>query len=130
MEILKRYQTQYEEFCKIDDFNLESTSKRVPAEKHFWVCRLIDAKIERERLYKQKATMKHNLQQKLIKDSPVALNKQYMDEVDKSPSIESLNERIKEMDYVVEYLTRLVDNISYIAQDIKNIIEIKRLQEL
>ena len=55
MELLKRYQEQYEEFTKIDDFNIESRAKRVPAEKHFWANKLIESKIEKYSLLKQKA---------------------------------------------------------------------------
>ena len=66
LELIKKYQAQFEEFVKIDDFTLESVTKRVPAEKHFWVCRLIDAKIEKDKLYKIKASTKHTLQKKLM----------------------------------------------------------------
>jgi hypothetical protein len=128
MEILKKYQEQYTEFVKIDAFNLEDRARRVPAEKHFWVCRLIDAKIERERLFKKKATTRHAAQKKLLEDAPVSLNKVTMDDVDKSPSMEAINEKIKEYDYIVEYLDRVVGQITYIAQDIKNIVDLQKLE--
>ena len=129
LELIKRYQAQFEEFMKIDDFTLEDRCKRVPAEKHFWVCRLIDAKIEKDKLYKLKASTKHTLQKKLMEESPVALNKQVLDDLDKTPSLENINQKIKEQEYLVEYLTKIVDLITYISQDIKNIIELKKLQE-
>ncbi len=129
MEILKKYQEQYEEFCKIDDFTLEDRAKRVPAEKHFWVCRLLDAKIERDRLYKRKAALKIQMQKAILEDSPVLLNKQVMDDVAKSPSVTNLDQKIKEYDFLIEYLEKLVSNITFISQDIKNIIELKKLQE-
>ena len=130
LELIKKYQAQFEEFVKIDDFTLESVTKRVPAEKHFWVCRLIDAKIEKDKLYKIKASTKHTLQKKLMEESPVALNKQVMDDLDKTPSLENINQKIKEIEYMVEYLDRVVSLITFISQDIKNIIELKKLQEL
>ena len=130
MEILKEYQSQYEEFCNIDDFNIEERAKRIPAEKHFWVCRLIDAKIEKDKLYKIKAQSKKTLERKVIEESPVKLNKQIMDALEESPTLETLNQKIREQEFIVEYLERLVSQISFIAQDIKNIIEIKRLQEM
>jgi hypothetical protein len=129
MELLKKYQTQYQEFCNIDDFNLEDRTKRVPAEKHFWVCRLIDAKIELDALNKNKNNLKTNLQQKIMKESPVVLNKQVMNEVDNAPSIETINQKIKEQMFLIEYLEKLVNQITFIGNDIKNIIAIKNLQE-
>jgi len=129
MEIIKRYQEQYSEFCQIDDFNLESRAKRVPAEKHFWVCRLIDAKIEKDRLIKQKDATKSQLVDKVVSESPVKLNKQIVGDIDDAPSLKALNQKIREHDFLIEYLEKLVNQITYIAQDIKNITEIKKLEE-
>ena len=130
LELIKKYQAQFEEFVRIDDFTLEEVTRRVPAEKHFWVCRLIDAKIEKDKLYKIKASTKHTLQKKLMEESPVSLNKQVLDDLDKTPSLENINQKIKEIEYMVEYLDRVVSLITFISQDIKNIIELKKLQEL
>lgn len=129
MELYKRYQEQYNEFVKIDAFNLDDRAKRVPAEKHFWVCRLMDAKLEKIRLFKLKEKTKNQLVDKVVADSPVKLNKQIMGELDKSPSLESLNEKIRENDFILEYLERIVNQITFIAQDIKNIIEIQKLEQ-
>jgi hypothetical protein len=127
-ELIKKYQSQYEEFAKITDFNLEDVTRRVPSEKHFWVCRLIDAKIEKDKLYRSKASTKHTLQKRIMEESPVALNKQVLDDLDKTPSLEAINQKIKEQEYLIEYLTKIVDIITYISQDIKNIILIKQLE--
>lgn len=129
-EKIKTYQKQYEEFCNFDDFNLEDRIKRVPAEKHFWVCRLIDAKIEKDKLYKQKASTKNTLQRRIQEDSPVVLNKQVLDDLDKTPSLEAINQKIKEQEYLIEYLEKLVNQITFIGNDMKNIIELRKLQEL
>ena len=129
-ELIKKYQTQYEEFAKINDFNLEDVTRRVPSEKHFWVCRLIDAKIDKDKLYKLKASTKHTLQKKLMEESPVALNKQYLDDLDKTPSLEAINQKIKEQEYLIEYLEKLVSQITFIGNDIKNILELRKLQEM
>lgn len=128
-ELIKKYQQQYEEFVKIDDFTLESVTKRVPAEKHFWVCRLIDAKIEKDKLYKLKAHTKKTLQQKLMEESPVALNKQVLNDLDKTPSLENINQKIKENEVMIEYLEKIVSQITFIGNDIKNILQLKILQE-
>jgi len=130
MEIIKRYQQQYEEFCNIDDFNLDAVAKRVPAEKHFWVCRLIDAKIEKDRLIRLKNKKREDVQQKLLNESPVKLNKQFLDKIDESDVLVDLTQKIKDQDFVIEYLDLLVRQVTFIAQDIKNIVEIKRLQEM
>jgi hypothetical protein len=130
MEQLKKYQQQYQEFCNIDDFNLEDRAKRVPAEKHFWVCRLIDAKIEMDNLHKMKASHRTTLKQKILTESPIVLNEQVLNtQVDKSPSMDNINQKIKEHAFMIEYLEKLVNQITFIGNDIKNIISVKALQE-
>ena len=128
MELLEQYQKQYIEFCNIDDFNLEQRAKKVPAEKHFWVSRLIEAKIKKGQLLKQKKQLKFEVTKKLIGDAPVSLNKKTLDQIEDTPQLEQINDSLQEMDYLIEYLEHLVKAISFIAQDIKNIISIKTLE--
>jgi hypothetical protein len=119
-----------EEFAKIDDFNLDERAKRVPAEKHFWVCRLIDAKIEREKLSNIKNKIRTAVETEVRGKSPVMLNQQISKDVENSDSMSTINQRIKDNNLMIEYLERLVSAVNFIAQDIKNIIDIKRQQEL
>jgi division protein CdvB (Snf7/Vps24/ESCRT-III family) len=130
MELLKKYQEQYEEFMKIDSFNLEERTKRIPAEKHFWVCRFIDAKIQRDRLIKQKSKLKSGIEQKLMTESPVRIDKSYMSKIEDSPTLENINDKIKEQEYLIEYLDLVVRQITYIAQDVKNMIDIQKLETM
>lgn len=130
MELLKDYQTQYIEFCKIDDFNLESKAKRVPAEKHFWVARLIDAKIERERLLKKRKTRKDTLENKIRDNKDFAFNElEIKRKANEMLNDEDIAEQLRSYDFLVEYLERLVSCVNFIAQDIKNIVMIKQLEE-
>lgn len=128
MELLKQYKEQYEEFTKIDDFNLEQRAKRVPAEKHFWVARLIDAKIEREKLFKSKKKLKNTIIKKMMEDSPVKLDKKLLDKIDDTDHFEDINDKIKDNEILIEYLELVVKSVSFIAQDIKNIISLKELE--
>lgn len=130
MELLKQYKEQYEEFTKIDDFNLEQRAKRVPAEKHFWVARLIDAKIEKEKLLKSKKKLKNTIIKKMMDDSPVKLDKKLLDKIDDTDHFEEINDKIKENEILTEYLELVVKAVSYIAQDIKNIVDLKTLEQL
>ena len=130
MELLKDYQTQYIEFCNIDDFNLEAKAKRIPAEKHFWVARLIDAKIERERLLKRRKTLLSDLEGKLRNDKEFSFNEY---EIKKKANVmlndEKIGEQLRGYDFLVEYLEKLVSCVNFIAQDIKNIVMLKQLEE-
>lgn len=130
MELLLQYKKQYEEFANIDDFNLEQRAKRVPAEKHFWVARLIDTKIERERLLKQKKRLKKAIIDQMMSDSPVKLEKKLLDQIDNTDQFEDINDKLRDNELLIEYLELVVKSISFIAQDIKNIIALKELEQL
>lgn len=128
MELIKKYDEQYKEFTDIDDFNIESRAKRVPAEKHFWANKLIDSKIEKYSLLKQKKKLKDKVIREIMSDSPVALDKKTLDKIDDTHELEDINEKIQEQEFLIEYLELLMKNVSFIAQDIKNIIMIKQLE--
>jgi len=127
--LLSKYQLQYTEFCDITDFNLEQRAKRVPAEKHFWVSRLIETKIAKGKLIKEKKKLWNDEATKMIESSPVSnITKKTLENID-TPLLSEINDKIQELEYLIEYLELLVKSVSFIAQDIKNIIDIKRLEE-
>lgn len=128
MNILEKYQQQYEEFTKIDDFNIYEKSKKVPNEKHFWICRLIESEKEKYSLIKQKKRIKDNVIKKILRESPVTLDKKTLDKIDNSNEMEEINEKLIEIEFLIKYLDLIVKSITYIDQSFKNIINIKTLE--
>ena len=128
MNLLEKYQKQYEEFTKIDDFNMYERSKKVPNEKHFWICRLIESEKEKYSLIKQKKRIKDDVIKKILRESPVTLDKKTLDKIDNSNEMEEINEKLIEIDFLIKYLDLLVKSITYIDQSFKNIINIKTLE--
>lgn len=130
MSSLDKYIEQYTEFAKIDDFNLEERAKKVPAEKHYWVCQWIDAKKRKMALERKKKKLGEAVKQKMIDNSPVNLNKFAIDAaLNDSPSLEKINEELEECSLLIEYLDQMVRQITFIGNDIKNIIAVKTLEE-
>jgi len=126
---LSDYMKHYEEFCKIDDFNLEHRTKQVPAEKHFWVARLVETKIQKEKLKRQHRKLRKEVVDKLTQTSPVILSKKTLDDLDTHPSLSQIVEQMDDLDLVIGYLENVVKCVSFIGNDIKNIIEIKNLEQ-
>ena len=46
MELLQQYINEIGKDLVLDDFNLKESQLRLPARKHYWVARLIEAKVE------------------------------------------------------------------------------------
>jgi hypothetical protein len=128
MSLYDDYRKQYTQFTSINDMNLEERIMHVPAEKHFWVERLIDAKRIKFKLLKERKVQKDLNIKKAIQEGVVNLTKQTLDKLDNTEEIEVIDEKIQDNDLLVEYLEHIVKHITYIAQDIKNILTIKEMQ--
>jgi hypothetical protein len=124
-ELYDKYSTQYREFAKIDDFNLAERAKKIPAEKHFWVERLIESKRNLIKLERKRKKVIEGVTNQLVSNSPVRVEKKTILE---SESVEKINEDIQDIKILIEFLDKVVSNISFIAQDIKNIIAIKQME--
>lgn len=128
-ELYKKYIKMYQEFSKIDDFNLKERALRIPAEKHFWVEKMIDAKRNLYKLEKRKKKLVDETTKQLVSGkTPVRLDKNMLNSLNETEEIEKISDDIQEYILLVKFLEVTVSNISYIAQDIKNIIEISKLE--
>jgi len=132
---MKDYEAEYErlkkdtaEWCSINLMNIGDKTKQAIGRKQWIVARLFDTKRELYKLQKQKKSLKQSIIDKLVEDSPVNIDKSTMSAIDNSPQLESINEQIKNCEFLVEYLDASVKMYTYIAQDIKNILTAHALQ--
>ena len=97
MELLRKYINDIGQDLVLDDFNLKEAQMRLPARKHFWVARLMEAKIKRNSLIRDKKT---------------------------------ININIAEQDAIIEYLEKVEKILGNMHWEIKNIIEINKMEQL
>ena len=126
---LEKYMEQYDEFTKITTLNLDERAKRVPAEKHFWTCALIQSKKERYRLLAEKKRIKDRFIHEEIEKGVVALTKKSLEGLEIKEEILAVNDKIQEMDFLIEYLENVHKHVTFIGNDIRNIILIEQLQQ-
>lgn len=131
MDLIKRYKEEIGNDLIINDFNIKEVQLRLPSRKHFWAARLIDAKIELHSLQKQKKTLKKQIVKRLQQESPIKLTQQSAEiAAESSNEISSLNDQIKDYEFVIEYLDKATAVLNQVGWDIKNIIEIQKLEQL
>ena len=131
MELLKKYIEDINKDLYLDDFNLKEVQMRLPARKHFWVARLIEAKIKRNTLFAKKKKLKKDLVKKVIQDSPVRINQTAAETAaERYDSVVSINNSIKEQDTIIEYLEKVEKIMSMMHWEIKNIVDINRMEQL
>ena len=132
---MKDYNKEYErlkqdtaEWCSINLMNIGDRTKQAIGRKQWIVARLFDTKRDLFKLQKEKKILKQAVIDKLIENSPVNLDKSTMTAIDNSSELESINEQIKDCEFLVEYLEVSVKMYTYIAQDIKNILTAHTLE--
>jgi hypothetical protein len=131
MEILKRYISEISKELEINEMNLKESSMRAPARKHFWASKLINHKIELNTLVKSKNNLVKSLITKAEAASPVVLSKINLEKtVESTDEVKAINEQIKEIEYIVEYLEKVEKVYSSLTYDIKNMIQMTSMEQL
>lgn len=129
MEHLEKYDTRYKEFARITPVNFEDRVNAVPEEKHYWVTELTRKEYEKRNLLKAKKRIKDALIQQTVDEGIVSLNKQTLDNIEYRDELKDVNEKLEDVESAIIYLDRIVKNITFIGQDIKNILAWKQLTE-
>ena len=130
MQLLKKYMEDIGQDLVLNDLNLKEQQQRLPARKHFWVGRLIEAKIKRNELIATKSKLKKDLVKKVIEDSPVRINQTSAEAAtEKYESVTKLNKGIKEQDTIIEYLEKVEKILGNMHWEIKNVIDMNKMEQ-
>jgi len=131
MELLRKYIEDITKDLYLDDFNIKEAQMRLPARKHFWVARLMEAKIKRNSFFRNKKNLKKEVVKKVISDSPVRISQSAAESAaERHESISKLNESISEQDSIIEYLEKVEKIMGHMHWEIKNIIDINKMEQL
>ena len=130
MQLLKKYIEEIGEDLVLNDLNLKERQMRLPARKHFWVGRLIEAKIKRNDFIGEKNKLKKELVKKVIADSPVRINQASAESAaERYASVAKLNTSIKEQDTIIEYLEKVEKILGNMHWEIKNVIDMNKMEQ-
>ena len=129
---------QLEEYIKemgtdvdLDEFNLKDVQMKLPALKHKWVGRLIRAKGELERLRSSRDNVVKQVAQEIIDTATDQVNLATAQKAaEKHASVKAIDESIKENRLIVDFLEKGERIFSGMSFDIKNIIEVMKLETL
>ena len=131
MELLQQYIEEIGKDLVLDDFNLKESQLRLPARKHYWVARLIEAKVERNKLISKKKALKKEVVKQVIQDSPIKITQSSAEAAaENHNSLSKLNDAIRERDMIIEYLEKVEKIMSSMGYEIKNIVEIQKMEQL
>ncbi len=127
--MVEEYIKELEEDLKIDELNLKDYQLRLPAIKHKWAGRQVRLKLELSRYYKELAELKTKLADEIQKAAPVKLNNIAINQmIEKHSLYKDKCEKIEERKIVIELLEKTEKTLNSTTFDIKNLVEIMKLE--
>ena len=131
MNIIEQYISEIEKDLEINEFNIKQSSMKTPARKHFWVSKLIQHKKNLYKLQQEKESLKKEVVSEIIKNSAVRITAPVAEKASiKHPKLIEINQKINDESLIVEFLEKTEKTFSSISFDIKNIIEIMKMEQL
>jgi hypothetical protein len=130
-EVLGNYIQQIKADLEINQINIADVARKLPARRHHWAARLIEHKIKINELEKQKSNIIKEVSAKIGRDSPVLMSsKTIQNAAEGSNDIQSINEQIATNKLIVEFLEQVQKNFFSTSHDVRNIVEIMKLEQL
>lgn len=131
MTLLQKYVAELEEDVKLDELNLKEAALTLPGKKAKWVSRLMLEKSELIELTKKKNILVSSVIEAVKAESPVKMTYPSLKEAaERHSAVAELNLEIKERESVVEFLERVEKTIHSIGFDIKNLIELLKMETM
>lgn len=127
--LFDKYRAELEEELDLSDFNMKDVQMKMPAIKHKWVARLIQQKIELNKYKKLKGDAIDNIVQNSRKDNPVLLSDMALaKQAEKHDIVQKINLKMEECEILIDYLEKVEKVCSSTSYDIKNLVDIKKLE--
>lgn len=125
----EKYQAELEEELDLTDFNIKDVQMKLPGIKHKWVARLIQQKIELNKFKKLKLDAIDTLITTLRRENSILYSDAVLaKQAEKHETVQKINEKIEECELLIEYLEKIEKMCSSTSFDIKNIIDIKKME--
>lgn len=118
-----------EKDLKIDRMNMDEKSLQIPSIKHYWVAELYRTKIQIQKLEKAKKERMKQVQANQV--SEIGLSKtSIMAQVNSDELIIKINDKLEELKIIVEYLEDAKYVLGRVTDDLKNRIELEKVERL
>ena len=115
----------------IDDMNILEQQKMLPSKKHYWATKLVLYKKEQIELTTKRKKILKELIEKIIKESKVSISRATAEKaVLESKPIKEIDNRLEELVFIIELLEKSEQIFRSMSYDIKNIIELNKMEQL
>jgi len=131
MELLDKYKKELDEDIKINVVNIRDLQMSLPGIKHKWATRLINHKIEINKINSLVIKAKNVIIENQTKNPNVTLSKPSLEQyAEKHETIIRLKTKIEDEKFIVMYLEKVERILNSVTYDIKNLVDILKLEQL
>lgn len=128
-DLFQKYQSQVEKDLKFDAYSVQDVCMRLPGLKHFWIGKLVEAKISLKKLEDKKKELLEELQSNIRPE--IGLSKASLSNIALNNStVKEINSKIDEYKLVIEYLEKVERIFHSMSYDLKNYIETIKIDEV
>ena len=127
--MLEEYIKELEEDLKINELNLKEYQLKLPAIKHKWAGRLIRLKLEIVNDKSDLDNVKKKLIEQVEQNSPVKMSMPSIKQMIENHALyKEAKKTIDEKQLIIELLEKTEKTLSSATYDVKNLIEIMKLE--
>lgn len=131
ISVLLQYIDEMEKDVQVDELCMKEVQMRLPAIKHKWVGRLIRHKHTIKQLWGKKVQLKNEIKEKMKQDSKYGVSDAGLDKlIEKQQPVVDIVNDIQENELIVEFLEKSEKVLSSLSFDLKNLVEIIKLETL
>lgn len=128
---LEKYIDELAKDVQVDEFALKECQMKLPALKHKWVGRLVRHKKDLHVLQRERYVKLSEISDKVRNASDIQLTKIAADKLaEKHKEIIEIDDKIKDIELVVELLDKCERIFSSMSFDLKNLVEIIKMETL
>ena len=131
MKQLEEYIKEMGKDVELDEFNMKDIQMKLPAHKHKWVGRLISHRGNISKFQHSRDNMIKQISQEMIDTATYQVTLPTAQKAaEKHSSIRTIDDSIKENKLIVDFLEKGERIFSGMSFDIKNIIEMMKLETM
>ena len=128
-EIIEQYTIESSIDTNIDRLNVTEVQEKLVNNKHKWSARLINHKIKLNKYRNQRFTILEEKIEEYQNTQPVMVNRSIAEKaVSKKKDIRSIDYKIENEILIIQHVENIYKNISFATNDIKNLVELMKLE--
>jgi len=129
MTVLEKYIKELEVDVVLDELNLKEAALMLPAKKAKWVSRLIIEKNNLNGMYKKREEALKTAVSEIREESSIRLTTPTLEKAaERHPLVASIDQEINLQKHIVDFLERVDKTMHSISFDVKNLVELIKME--